>query len=318
VKINDGQLRISKKWDNLRFDLKRTKGHLFRFITNRIRWHLYPRIQYVSKFPDHIDIEISSACNLRCPMCYTITDEFKNSINVGLMDFELFKKIIDESSKYNPYSIRISLRGESFLHPNVYDMIKYAKDSGIKEVSSLTHGGMLDEKKFRNLIEIGLDWLTISFDGIGETYNKIRAPNKFDEQVQKIKRFSEIKKELGVVKPVIKVQSIWPAIEKNPEEFYNTFEKITDQMATNPLIDYNSDRIDGSEYLKNFTCPVLYQRIVIGSDGMVLLCINDEMGSTIVGDVNKESVFDIWHGKKLDSARKIHEKHMGVEKISPL
>ena len=149
MKINEGQLRISKTWDNLKFDYKRTKGHFFSFLINRLRWHFYPRLHYVSKFPDHIDIEISSACNLRCPMCYTITDEFKEKVKVGLMDFDLFKKLIDECSKFNPYSIRISFRGESFIHPDVFDMIKYAKDSGIKEVSSLTHGGMLDEKKFK-------------------------------------------------------------------------------------------------------------------------------------------------------------------------
>ena len=111
-------------------------------------------------------------------MCYTITDEFKEKVNVGLMEIDLFKKLIDECKKHKPYSIRISFRGEAFIHPNVFEMIDYAKKAGIKEVSSLTHGGMLDEDKFRKLIDIGLDWLTISFDGIGETYDKIRGGEK--------------------------------------------------------------------------------------------------------------------------------------------
>jgi len=93
MKTEKGQIRITPKKKNFMFDLKRTKGHLFSFLMNRIRWHIYPRTHYVSKFPDHIDIEISSACNLRCPMCYTITDEFKEKVNVGMMDFDLFKKI---------------------------------------------------------------------------------------------------------------------------------------------------------------------------------------------------------------------------------
>jgi len=317
MRTEKGQIRLTTRWENLKFDLKRTKGHFSSFLINRIRWHLYPRLHHVSKFPDHIDIEISSACNLSCPMCYTVTDEFKEKIDVGLMEFKLFTKLIDECKKFKPYSIRLSFRGESFIHPQVYDMIKYAKDAGIKEVSSLTHGGMLDEEKFRKLIDLKLDWLTISFDGIGETYDKIRAPNKFSEQVAKIKRFSEIKKELNVVQPVIKVQSIWPAIEKNPDEFYKTFKPITDQIATNPLINFSSDRSEGAEYIPNFTCPVLYQRLVVGSDGKVLLCINDEMSSTIVGNVNNESIFDVWHGKKLDEARKLHEQHLGVDSLIP-
>jgi len=316
MKINKGQIRISSRRKNLAFEWKRGKGHRFSYLINRIRWHFFPRIHHLSDFPSHVDIEISSACNLKCPMCYTITDEFKEKVKVGMMDFELFKKLVDECAKYNTYSIRISLRGESFIHKDVFEMIKYAKDAGIKEVSSLTHGGMLDEEKFRKLIQVGLDWLTISFDGTGETYNKIRAPNKYDEQVAKIKRFHEIKKELRITKPIIKVQTILPAISENPKEFYDTFEPIVDQIGANPLIDY-SHKVDDIEYIENFTCPVLWQRLVIGSDGQVLLCSMDEYGLVIVGDVNKESIYNIWHGKKLREAREIHLKKMGVEKVAP-
>lgn len=316
MKINKGQIRLSDRKNNLKFEIKRSKGHFFSYFFNRIRWHFYPRVHYVSKFPDHIDIEISSACNLRCPMCYTVTDEFKEKIKVGLMDFELFKKLIDESKKFKPYSIRISFRGEAFLHPNVFEMIEYAKNAGIKEVSSLTHGGMLNEEKFRKLIKLELDWLTISFDGLGEEYNKIRAPNNFDDQVEKIKRFTEIKKELNVVKPLIKIQTISSAIEKNAAEFYNTFSSISDQIASNPLIDFSHTVVD-ENFLENFTCPQPWQRLVIGSDGKAMMCSMDEMGTYIVGDLNKETIFDVWHGKKMKNARDLHLKELGVKELPP-
>lgn len=316
MKINKGQIRLSSRKKNLSFEWKRGKDHPFSYILNRVRWHFFPRIHRLNDFPPHVDIEISSACNLRCPMCYTITDEFKEKVKVGMMDFELYKKLIDECAKHNLFSIRISLRGESFIHKDVFEMIKYAKDAGIKEVSSLTHGGMLDEKKFRKLIEVGLDWLTISFDGIGETYNKIRAPNNYDVQVSRIRRFHEIKKELGITKPIIKVQSILPAIAENPTEFHETFDPIVDQISANPLIDY-SHKAQDVEFIENFTCPVLWQRLVIGSDGRVLLCSQDEYGMVIVGDVHEESIYDIWHGKKLRDARESHLRKMGVKEVSP-
>ena len=316
MKINKGQISLSDKRNNLLFELKRGKGHFFPYLFNRIRWHFYPRVHHVSKFPDHIDIEISSACNLKCPMCYTITDEFKEKIQVGLMDIELFKKLVDECKEFKPYSIRISFRGEAFLHPNVFEMIEYAKKAGIKEVSSLTHGGMLNEEKFRKLIELELDWLTISFDGLAEEYNKIRAPNNFDEQVEKIRRFSEIKKELNVVKPLIKIQTISSAIENNAEDFYNTFSEISDQIASNPLIDFSHTVID-ENFLENFTCPQPWQRLVIGSDGKAMMCSMDEMGTYVVGDLNKESIHDVWHGKKMQNARKIHMKELGVKELPP-
>jgi len=314
MKINKGQFRLTSRTKNFKFEINRGNGHLFSYLKNRINWHFKPRLQQVTKFPSHIDIETSSICNLNCPMCYTTTDEFKEKVDAGLIDFNLFKKIIDESVKYNLYSIRLSFRGEAFLHPKIYEMIKYAKEHGIKEVSSLTHGGHIDEEKFERLIDLGLDWLTISFDGIGETYEKIRHPLKFDDAVQKIKNYQKIKKEKGVVKPVIKVQTIWPAISKNPKEFYNIFNSITDQIASNPLIDYLGKDED-IIYEENFTCPQLWQRMVIGSNGKVMMCANDEMNSHIVGDVNEDSIYNIWHGKKLNEAREIHKKHMGAKEL---
>ena len=89
-----------------------------------------------------------------------------------------------------------------------------------------------------------------------------------------------------------------------------------DQIGANPLIDYSHKALD-SEFIENFTCPVSWQRLVIGSDGKVLLCSQDEYGMAIVGDANKESIYEIWHGKKLNDARESHLKKMGVEEVSP-
>lgn len=316
MKTKTPQFRLTSKYKNFKFDLNRGKGHLLSYLKNRIKWHLFPRLHHVSNFPSHVDIELSSLCNLNCPMCYTTTDKFKSKVKGANMDIKLFKKIIDECAEYNLFSIRLSLRGEAFLNKDIFDMIKYAKDKGIKEVSTLTHGGFLDEEKFEKLIDLGLDWLTISFDGIGETYDKIRYPLKFEDSVEKIRRYQEIKKNKGVSKPVIKVQTVWPAISKNPQEFYDIFNPITDQIASNPLLDYLGN--DTSVvFEENFTCPQLWERLVIGADGHVMLCANDEMESYSLGDVTNESLFDVWHGEKMTTAREIHMKHLGTKEIEP-
>lgn len=316
MKISKGQSNLTSKSKNLKFELNRGKGHLFSYIWNRIQWHFWPRIHRVSKFPSHVDIEIASICDLNCPMCYTTTDEFKKIVDKGLMNFKLFKKLIDECAKHNLYSIRLSIRGEPFLHPDIIEMLEYAKEKGIKEVSTLTHGGRIDEEKFRKLVSLGLDWLTISFDGIGETYEKIRAPLKFQDMVDKIARFKEIKKEMKSVKPVIKIQTVWPAIKDNPDEFYNIFDPITDQVVSNPIIDYLNKDTD-ILYEENFTCPRLWERLCIGANGSVMLCPNDELESYVVGDVNNETIYDVWHGAKLEKAREIQIRHAGVKELPP-
>ncbi len=316
MRINKGQFRLSSKLESLRFHLRRGKGHLFRYVMNRIRWHYYPRLRYVSNFPDHVDIEISSACDMHCPMCYTVTEEFKTEVKRTLMDFALFKKLVDECGRYGAYSIRLSLRGEAFLHPDIVEMIRYAKQKGIKEVSTLTNGLRLNPELFVEVMDAGLDWLTISFDGLGDTYESIRRPASFGEAVEKIRRYSEIKQERGSVKPVVKVQTVWPAIKGDPQSYYGLFTPIVDEVVSNPLIDYLHRDTD-IEYEDNFTCPVLWQRSTVGSDGLALMCVNDEVGKHIIGDTNKQTLYEIWHGESLQEAREIHKRYMGIKMLEP-
>jgi MoaA/NifB/PqqE/SkfB family radical SAM enzyme len=246
-------------------------------------------------------------------MCYTITDEFKENVKLTVMRFDLFKKIVDECVLHNAFSIRLSWRGEPTLNPKFVDMVRYAKAKGIKEVSSLTNALKLTPEMFEQLVDAQMDWLTISFDGMGDTYNKIRAPANFEEAVAKIRRFHEIKKEKRSTKPVIKIQGVWPAVKEDPQGFYDTFRGIVDQVAVNPLLDYLRNDSD-IVYLKNFTCPVLWQRLAVGADGLVSLCAHDEMSHHIVGDVKAQTIHDIWNGPLLREARDTHVKHLGVEK----
>lgn len=311
MKINKGQFVLSR-WKQWQFDFRRAKGHIFAYLKNRFYWHYIPRMKYVLDFPDHVDIEISSACNLRCPMCYTITDEFKEHVTKSFMELGLFKKLVDECVANGVYSIRLSLRGEAFLHKNVVEMIAYAKSKGIKEVASLTNLYSLPPEKFEAAMKAGLDWLTISFDGLNGTYEEVRAPAKFSDMYERVKEFKWIKDRHGSIKPVLKIQTLWPAIKDGPEAYYNAFDPYVDNIASNPLIDYlHNDGQGNIEYEDNFTCPVLFQRLVVGSDGIVLLCSNDEMGKFILGDANKETLKQIWLGERMTTARKLHLEHRG-------
>jgi radical SAM protein with 4Fe4S-binding SPASM domain len=312
--INKVQFSLGTRLKDLKYHLKRGKGHLGRYVWNRVKWHWFPRYNIVPGFPDHVDIELSSACDMKCPMCYTTTPEFKELVPLKLMGMDVFKKIVDEAVANGVYSIRLSLRGEPFLNKNIVEMCRYAKASGVKEVATLTNGLKLTPEIFTAMMEAGLDWMTISFDGVGETYERIRKPAKFPEAVEKIREYHRIKKERGSVKPVVKIQSVWPAIADDPQAFYDLFEPIADQVFSNPLVDYLNKDTEIS-YQKDFTCPVLWQRLVIGSDGSVFLCINDEFGHEKVGNAATQSLRDIWHGERMQQARRIHLDKKGVEKI---
>ncbi len=275
----------------------------------RRNWIEWAKTQRVADYPLLVDLELSSVCNLRCPMCYTISPEFRKNVDARVMDMALFKRVIDEIGGKVP-ALRLSLRGESTVHPQFVECVRYAKEHGIKEISTLTHGGRLTLDFFQRVQEAGIDWITISIDGTGETYERIRKPIKFAEIVDKIKAIKRYKDEHGLHRPVIKVQGIWPAIAENPQLYYDTFAPYVDLVAFNPLIDYLFKDTE-IEYLEDFSCPQQYQRLVIGADGLVMKCSNDEENHEIIGNANLETVHQLWHGENMKKVREMHLKPRG-------
>jgi len=295
------------------FEKYRGEGWETEYLRYRSNWSDYPKKQYISEYPLLVDLELSTLCNLHCPMCYTITEEFKQKVKACLMDWGLFTKIIDETDGKVP-AIRLSLRGEPTIHPKFIECVEYAKGKGVREVSMLTNGSKLSADFFKKMMDAGIDWITISVDGLDDMYESIRKPLKFSEMLRKLQDIKRIKDEAKAHRPVIKVQAIWPSIKENPEKFYNTIAPHVDLIAFNPLIDYLG-KDDEIIYENDFSCCQLYQRLVVGADGQVMMCSNDEEGTMIVGDAHRESIYDIWHGDAINRIRDTHRLKNGFLKI---
>lgn len=266
-------------------------------------WQELPKKKEIRDYPPQVVVELSSICNLKCPMCYTRNNDFKR-VNRTFMDFDLFRKIIDEISR-KVYKIRLSFRGEPTLNPHFIECVRYAKSKGIGEVSTVTNGTMLDMDFFIECAKAGMDRFSISVDGLENQYNKIRYPAKFLDLVGKLEQIKEYKLKHGLVKPIIKVQGLWPAIKPAPEDYYHTFLPLSDYITFYPLADLRYKDTD-IEYKEDFFCAALYQQLVIGADGEVVLCINDELGDCKLGNVRVQSVYDIWHGELMNDLRRKH------------
>jgi len=309
IPINKGNYSLDTPEREVSFEAFRGSGWEKEYKEYRKNWTDFAINQRVSNYPLLVDLELASVCNLKCPMCYTISPEFKKKVNAKLMDFDLYKRVIDEIAGHVP-AVRLSLRGESLLHKRFVECVQYAKDKGVPEVSTLTHGAKLTGRFIEEIITAGIDWITVSIDGIDDTYEKIRKPIKFTEILSNIKEIHEYKRQHGLHRPVIKVQGIWPAIREDAQAYYDTFAPYTDLVAFNPLIDYRF-RDKDIIYVDSFSCPQQYQRLVIGADGLVMKCSNDEDNQEVIGDITKQTVNGIWHGKEMQEIREIMKKPNG-------
>lgn len=310
VKINHDYFAISKRWKNFEYFLK--QGPLVAHLLDRLKWYCCPKLFLTPRFPTHLEIEASSACQLRCPMCKTTEMINAGQIFSGIMDFDLYKKIIDEASVEPLYSIKLSWRGEPLLNPKIVEMVAYAKQKGIKDVAFLTNGEQLNFELGDKLVDAGLDWISVSFDGLKETYEKIRRPAIFEETIAKVKHIREYRDKLGRQKPLIRIQSVHSVIRGQETEFLAVWKDIADRVN---IIADQIRSINEQDYCHYpvYICPAPWQRICIGWDGRVAQCYGDYMMGNVLGDVKNQALKQIWKGEPFKQLRELMKNGRRLE-----
>lgn len=306
TKINVTQLCLDEAARQRRWEEERR--YSLHYFQNRFQWFNYPKWQYTAPFPLHVDFEASSTCNLTCPMCFR--RHFENDHEFMHMDFDLFKKGIDECAANELYSIRLSWRGESTTNPKLLEMISYARQAGIKEISFLSNGSALDKDFCMGLIKSGLDYITISVDALRNNYNKLRSPLDFDKTVSNISELYNLKEKYGNGFPKIKVQGIYEYFKGDAEEYYETFLPITDNISFNVKHDYHLKSVVQED---NLFCPYLWQRITVTASGLIPLCISDWDLDISIGDLNYNTIKEVWMGKDMENLRKLHTENRRLE-----
>jgi tetraether lipid synthase len=115
-------------------------------------------------------VPITSACNLDCPICYTIN---KNE-GAFHMSLDEFARILDVIRQNDPEMKIINLTGgEPTMHPQLTSIIRLCHDAGIHRVTISTHGlpFVKNEALLQELAELHAR-IVLSFDSFDEEINK--------------------------------------------------------------------------------------------------------------------------------------------------
>ena len=105
----------------------------------------------------------------------------------GVMDMDLFKKIVDECAELGITHVRVHNYGEPFLDRQLVEKVRYAKEKGIAEVGMISNGSLITEKIARGMIEAGLDAINISVDAAGkEVFEQTRVGLDYDTVIGNI------------------------------------------------------------------------------------------------------------------------------------
>lgn len=279
--------------------------------------------------PHLVMIEPTNACNLHCPTC----PAGSGKMNRPLHDMNLaeFKGIIDQAKAYVS-QILLWNYGEPFLHNELLGMIKYATTSGIY-VKTSTNGGFFKSMEFcLKVVQSGLHYLIISLDGADQdTVNKFRKGADFNSIIAGMKAIKEAKESLSSATPVVELQFI--VMKHNEDQRarmrtlakelgadvysektvnincgYPEFQKMAKELVPNDTaLSRYFLKQDGTFALKGKMsggCSMLYNSLVINSDGAIVPCCYDLFSEHLMGNVFREDLKTVWESSKYELFRK--------------
>lgn len=288
---------------------------IFPYLPTRIRNVLYYRFLWNIDFPEIVHIENTNACNARCIICA----REKMTRPVGVMSFDLFKKIIDECAKYNIVKeVHLHGYGEPLLDNMLIEKIKYAKNRGIKKTYFVTNASLLNGNLTRALISAGLDRIKFSFYGATkQTYEKIHVGLKFEEVEGNIRYLFQIRKEMKSRTPSVNMQFV-PQSENIEEKsnFFGKWQNFIDKKIGDCIEEfYLHNWIYGRKYNPNHkqinnleSCIIPFRIIQILWNGDVVPCVFDFNGQMLMGQIRTKDIREIWNNGQYKTLRQIHRQ----------
>lgn len=268
--------------------------------------------------PFAIQFGASAICNLKCEFCTRENPELKefflDSSTNGMMDYQLFRRIIDDirDSFGRVKQIILSGVGEPLMNPHISDMVAYISQQQVADrIELITNGVLLTPEMSDRLIKAGLTHLRVSIYGLSdEDYlQHSRAKVDFQRLVDQIKYFHAHKEQPTVV--YVKIMSYMVAGPGQREKFYDTFERICDVINIENLsaydtgIDYqkiagddsflNKRRMDDCQ-VRTPICSTPFYLLEIRMDGTVVPCSEAYVrkDANILGDLRVMSLRDVW------------------------
>lgn len=272
--------------------------------------------------PWTIFLEPTNACPAKCVYCPTGDTDLLRKVgrkNV-LMKFDLWKKIVDDMRQF-PVKIRqtnLYKDGESLIHPDFCRMVRYLRDANVVERIWVKSNGLpLSPDYNARLVSCGLDMIGISVQHVHAQgfYDIAKVRINYDQYRANVLDLFERSRDTGV-QISAKIADVGLS-EADKQKFLDDFGDRCDFIAIEGLHGWSAsdmkdwrlgtdNSFDGSPRTHKIACPLVLYMLTVSSNGDVSICNDDFAHWHRIGNVNTESLMDIWHGNRLREFRLMH------------
>ncbi len=109
-------------------------------------------------------------CNLNCVHCYSASEKCAYE---GELSTEEARKFIDDLAVFRVPVLLFS-GGEPLMRKDFYELVDYAASRGLRATIS-TNGTLIDAEAARQFKKVGIGYVGVSLDGIGENHDLFRG-----------------------------------------------------------------------------------------------------------------------------------------------
>ena len=232
------------------------------------------------RWPDIVQIESTNLCNAKCVFCPR--DEMHR--RQGVMDFELYRKVVDECAALGITHVRVHNYGEPFLDKQLVEKVRYAKSKGIAEVGMISNGSLITEDLARGMIDAGLDAINISVDASGkEVFEATRLHLKYDDVIQNVRTLARLRNESGRTHPKLILSFVRQNNSAEEANFIKEWSQVADKIHITDLHNWAGTLNAKSDV--QFPCYRLWLTFTVLWDGRVSMCCADFDGRHVFGDL---------------------------------
>ncbi len=278
-----------------------------------------PRTTKMTRKIEHLDEDLSEKI---IDQIRPWTDnEWKTWENFVLKEYGIKKNQMDQNHFFMyiiPKVIVLHGFGDPLIDRKLAKRIRLLTKKGIGSYFSCNPAN-INVKKNIEMMEAGLDYLKYSIDSIDNvTHKELRGKaSNYTKSYNKIMETLELKEKKGLktevcitmidlqrptqmeewskLQEVFKGSNVYIYLKSQDQTWYDDLQGKKDLHAA------AGKSIDWSEF-----CHFPWSSFGIKSNGEVAMCSEDYNNEIILGDARKESLKDIWNGKKYIDFRKVH------------
>lgn len=283
-------------------------------LRNRDRIKLWEAVPLETPFLVYFDP--SNLCNLRCKFCPTGYTEFRGMRPNKIMDWNLFTSIVDQFKEF-PQKIRhvtMCKDGEPLVNKRFPEMVRYLRDADVAEkIITKSNGLMLNSELNTRIADCGLDNFGVSVKHVDpKKYEQIT--DVLPDYPRLVSNVADLYSKRGDMEIYVSLLDVGLSQEEK-DKFFADFQHISDYIAIEDLHGWSmSDAADFTlgqtpkvtPIQRKVVCPLVMCSLVVNASGTVSLCGEDWAEKTIVGDLNYQTVREVWEGKAMREFRIMH------------